>query len=408
MWNKFALIPKIVNVVTKMSENKKLKILYVITKSNWGGAQRYVYDLATSLPKDMLETVVALGGSEEKNNGSDFFKQHLNKAGIRTIVIKNFLRDISFKKEVLSFFELLKLFRKEKPDIVHLNSSKAGGLGALAARFAGIKKIIFTVHGWAFNEERPFFERIIIWCASYLTAIFVTDIIVLGQKEKGQALRMPLIRENKIHLITHGVIDKESLSRDEARHKLLKGYQVVLHPLWIGVIAELHPNKGLEYLIKAIAELPSPPLTAIIGEGQDRKKLEELIRDSELEKKVFLVGFKANAAVYLSAFDIFVLPSIKEGLPYSILEAGIRGVPVIATDVGNMREIIPTKKHGFVVQSKNPEKLAEAISIFMEDEERRKETGNTLQKRIEKQFSFKEMLDKTLLLYTEKIKNEQT
>ncbi|MEK9201733.1 MAG: hypothetical protein AAB944_02070, partial [Patescibacteria group bacterium] len=63
---------------------------------------------------------------------------------------------------------------------------------------------------------------------------------------------------------------------------------------------------------------------------------------------------------------------------------------------------------GFVVQSKNPEKLAEAISIFMEDEERRKETGNTLQKRIEKQFSFKEMLDKTLLLYTEKIKNEQT
>ena len=366
-----------------------------------------MYDLATSLPKEEFEAIVVSGGSEGKNNRSDFLKQHLDKAGIKTIVIKNFLRDISLKKEILSFFELLEIFKKEKPDIVHLNSSKAGGLGALAARFSGTKKIIFTVHGWAFNEERPLTERIIIWCASYLTAIFVTDIVVLGQKEKGQALRMPFIKKKKVHLITHGVVDKESLSRDEARHKLLKEYQVVLHPLWIGVIAELHPNKGLEYLIKAIAELPSPPLTVIIGEGQYRKKLEELIRDSELEKKIFLLGFKANAAAYLSAFDIFVLPSIKEGLPYSILEAGIRGVPVITTDVGNMREIIPTKKHGFVVQSKNPEKLAEAISIFMEDEERRKEIGITLQKRIKKQFSFKEMLDKTILLYTEKFKNGQ-
>jgi uroporphyrinogen-III synthase len=115
-----------------MNETKK-KILYVITKSNYGGAQRYVYELATGLPKDTFDVVVAFGG-----NG--LLKEKLESAGMRTRTIENFERDIHFFKEFKAYKELKKIIQEEAPDIVHLNSSKAAALGAYAARACGIKK----------------------------------------------------------------------------------------------------------------------------------------------------------------------------------------------------------------------------------------------------------------------------
>src|SRR3989344_3387314 len=135
--------------MTTTMQKKKGKILYIITKSNWGGAQRYVFDLATRLPKEDFEIAVAHGG-----NG--LLAEKLCTARIRTIKVKKFERNVKLFKDIAVFFELLSLLRRERPDIVHLNSSKAGGIGALSARFTGIKNIIFTSHGLVFDEDRPF------------------------------------------------------------------------------------------------------------------------------------------------------------------------------------------------------------------------------------------------------------
>ena len=112
------------------------KILYIITKSNWGGAQRYVYELATSLPKNSFDAAVLMGGS-----GS--LKERLDLCGIRTITIPELEKEVNIFKDIKTFFALIALLNKEKPDIIHLNSSKAGILGALAGRVVGIRKIIF-------------------------------------------------------------------------------------------------------------------------------------------------------------------------------------------------------------------------------------------------------------------------
>src|SRR3989344_6349366 len=158
-----------------MSE-KRQKILYVITKSNWGGAGRYVYDLATTFKKDH-EVVVALGG-----NG--ILAEKLRSQNIPVIHIKNLDRDIHFFKEVSAFFRLYHTFRMEKPDVIHLNSPKIGGLGALAARLARVKKIIFTSHGWAFNEDRSLLEIAIIKILSWITIFLSHEVIVLSEKER--------------------------------------------------------------------------------------------------------------------------------------------------------------------------------------------------------------------------------
>src|SRR3989339_986153 len=108
-----------------MSNKSTKKILFVITKSVWGGAQKYVFDMATSLPKDQFEPIVAGGGKGA-------MAEKIISAGLPYLEIKSFQRDISFWKEIVSFFEILKILLKNKPDIVHISSSKAGGVGGMA------------------------------------------------------------------------------------------------------------------------------------------------------------------------------------------------------------------------------------------------------------------------------------
>ena len=132
-----------------MAEKSTNTILYIVTKSVWGGAQKYVFDLATALPKNDFEVIVASGGNgplKEKLLGSDITHK----------TVPHFTRDVGLFNDVLAFFEILSILNKTNPDIIHVSSSKAGGVAGVALLFYKRKtKKIFTVHGWAFNEDRP-------------------------------------------------------------------------------------------------------------------------------------------------------------------------------------------------------------------------------------------------------------
>ena len=195
-----------------MDTAEKKKILFVVTKGNFGGAQRYVYDLASSLPKDKYEVLVAFGIP-------GILKTKLEQAAIRVIEIPTLERNVSLLQDIRAFSTLLSLVRRERPDIVHLNSSKVGALGALASRLAGIKKIIFSVHGFAFHEDRPWIQRIGIRCISWMTLVLATQNIFVSETEKRQAERWPLIK-NKLHLIHNGIRPPHFMARNTAREKI--------------------------------------------------------------------------------------------------------------------------------------------------------------------------------------------
>src|SRR5207244_10151208 len=135
---------------------------------------RYVYDVATHIPKDEFESVVVCGKGHGKSEGE--LVTLLKDAGIRTIVLPELTRDVSFG-DWFAFLALLKTIREEKPDVLHLNSSKAGGLGSLAGRIARVPNIIFTAHGWAFRESRNAISRVLIWLASILTLLLSHRVI---------------------------------------------------------------------------------------------------------------------------------------------------------------------------------------------------------------------------------------
>src|SRR3989344_3575655 len=146
------------------------KVLFLITKGNFGGAQRYVYDLATSLPKTKYEAVVACGpASAEASAGKGGLAYALQEQGIRVIILDKLERDMKVSNDWQVLRSFIKLFKEERPDIIHLNSSKAGGLGALAGRLAKVPRIIFTAHGWAFNESRNSIEKRVILFFHWLT-----------------------------------------------------------------------------------------------------------------------------------------------------------------------------------------------------------------------------------------------
>ncbi len=310
------------------------KVLYVITKSNWGGAQRYVFDLATHLPKDRFEVVVALGGTGEKGADTGLLEKKLKDAGIRTIFIKSFMRDISAAKEFGALGELIEIFKHEKPDVVHLNSSKAGLLGALAARIAGVKKIIFTAHGWPFRESRNLLARLILWKLSYYTALLSTKVICVSDYDLKQARKMPFVSHKAVR-IYNGIEPVEYASGEKVRSLFPAGAKIT------GTIGELNKNKNQIALIKEARKNPDM-FVAIAGAGELEGFLKQKIADYHLEDRVKLLGFVPYPEV-IKGFDVFALPSLKEGLPYVLIQARQAGLPVVANRTGGVGEILDAK-----------------------------------------------------------------
>ena len=304
----------------------------MITKSNWGGAQRYVFDLATHLSKGEFEVAVALGG-----NG--LLAQKLREAGTLIYQSARLERDISFTKDIQSFFELYRLFKKVKPDVVHLNSSKAGGVGALAARFAGVPKIIFTAHGWPFREDRTAFVKTILWLASWLTALLSTKVICVSHYDLAQAQSMPFVSKKAV-CIYNGIDVHMPLGDGGVIRKAFPPNVKIT-----GTIGELTHNKNHIALIEAALD-KSDLSIAIVGEGEDRPMLESKIKEYKLSEKVKLFGFLPANEV-LKGFDTFALPSLKEGLPYVLLEAKAAGLPIEANPVGGIPEILSGKIEDF-------------------------------------------------------------
>lgn len=301
---------------------QRTKILYLVTKATWGGAQRYVYDLATSVPQNEFEASVAYGTP-------GMLSLKLPATAVASHELASLGRDVALLSDIRGFLAILAMLRAQQPDIVHLNSSKAAALGALAARIAGIKKIIFTVHGWPFKESRNGLWRAFVRTASWLTAVLSHTVIVVSEHDIRIASRMPFIGRKTIH-IPIGLGPQNFLLRDEAASAL----RISGDATRFVTVAELTANKGLRYALDALRILDRQGVHAdyyLIGDGEQRGELAAHAAALGLAERVRFLGYVDGAARYLKAFDVFVLPSVKEGMPYVLLEAAACGLPIVTT-----------------------------------------------------------------------------
>ena len=367
-----------------------MKVLYVITKANWGGAQKYVFELASAAKAAGHDVAVAYGEPGK-------LAQVLEASGIRTRQIAGLGRDVSLG-EVSALVVLVRAIREESPHVLHVNSSKAGALGCLAGRLAGVPRIVFTAHGWGFNETRPWWQKALIFTASGITVWLSQTTICVSEAVARDIRRMPGV-SGKLVVVRNGILCPTLLPREDARAKLSPPS---IGKYWIGMVSELHPTKRVNDVIEAmrtvVAEHPEAQLV-VIGEGEERERLRDLIRDLKLRDHVYLAGFVPEAATLLKAFDLFIQASVSEAMVFAVLEAACASLPVIATRVGGIPEIIPDNDHGILVPAKDPAAIAAGVLALMKDGHRAHELGARLHARVAAHFSREEMLSKTLALY---------
>lgn len=374
--------------------NNKKRILFVITKANFGGAQQYVLELAAAAKTRGNEVAVAVG-SEGTLTG------RLEALGVQVFITAGLQRDISLLKEWRAFRSLLSVMREWRPEVVHINSSKAGVLGSLAARIARVPRIIFTAHGWPFFEDRSWLWRAMAWKLSWYTVLLSHRTICVSEYDRTHA-RFPLLK-SKLVRIYNGVEKPYLFAREEARSLLFSFQEREAHrdDLHLVAIGELHPNKNLETLLYALAALKRTDSSmrfflTLMGSGELEAHLQRMVRDRGLESRVHFAGFVNDPYNYLAAFDVLVMPSKKEGLPFTLLYGLAAGIPMIASRVGGIPEILTNAPHGQLIDPKRPATLMNALrNAYYE----RKEFGSALAPHELGEFARSRMLEHTLALY---------
>ncbi len=389
--------------VADSQAGSKSRILYVITKANWGGAQKYVFDVAVAAQQAGNEVSVACGTQGEMTS-------RLEHEGIPVFEVTGLGRDIAPLADAKSLVALTKLIKTLKPTVVHANSSKAGLIAVVAARFSNVPKIIFTAHGWAFNEIRLMWQRGIFAIFHLITVWLSDDVVCVSNAIRDQASWMPFSK-NKMRVIHHGIELAQIKEKHEARAALAPhATKSFTDSIWIGTLAELHPIKGLDTAIRAFASIAAQfpqSVLVLIGEGQERNKLVALAAELNLSERIRFCGHIKDAKTYLSAFDIFLFPSRSEALGFAALEAGNASLPVIASRVGGIPEIIEDGISGILVTPDDVDGFAIALSSLLAAPVLRSKLGAGLYEKVIRDFSKEHMIKETLELYIPTLNGEK-
>lgn len=377
-----------------------MKILYVITQGENGGAQKNVLDTAVFNNKTS-EVYVTIGRTHSEKDSwllQELEQNSLKKDRLHTF--QNLVRNISPLTEVKGFFEIYNYIKQNKFKIVHLHSTKAGMLGSLAGKLAGAR-VVYTVHGFVFQEPMNIFKKMFYIAAEFTASLFIDYHICVSQKDVELGKQFFILRDSSKYSVIYNGIDVSQnnlLSRDSARKILSEkvGYDLE-NVIVFGSIANLYATKGLTYFIEAAKILKEKSVDkfvcVVFGDGELRSELEKQIKEVGLEKEFKLLGYTKNAAQYLSGLDVFVMSSVKEGLPYALVEASRAELPIIATSVGGIPEMSKQFKIN-MVEAKNPESIAEEMQKMLGENYRlaNKSAFNTI-------FSLQNMIDQTARVY---------
>jgi glycosyltransferase involved in cell wall biosynthesis len=359
---------------------RRPRVVVLITLAEVGGAQAYVAALLPALAGEFDVTVASRGAGPVR----DAAQAH----GLRYIGLRHLRRPIRPWRDLLALAELMRLLRRERPDVLHASSSKAGVLGRLAAFLVGVPIRIFTVHGWAFaatSGRASSLYRL----ADRVMRPFTTATICVSENELAAGIAARTCDPERT-VVIHNAVDVAGAPR--ARHE--RGRPTLIS------VGRLKAPKDTATLLRALAVLPADGFQAlIVGDGPDRPALEKLLRQLGLDGRVRLEGQRHDVRELLAGADVFVLSSRSEGLPVSVLEAMAAELPVVASDVGGVSELVVDGKTGVLVRPGDHDELARALVDLIGDADRRRLLGHSGRERAEQLFDLEAFRRAHLELY---------
>ena len=342
--------------------SRRPRILIVITLAEVGGAQTYVASLLPALVEEFDVVVAAHGPGPLRDAAAS--------AGVDFVPLRHLRRNIEPAHEPLALAELYALYRRVRPDIVHLNSSKDAFHGRLAAALARVPARVFTVHGWAFKAHHGFASSVYLWADRIARPLMTTVICVAGSELRAGLAARTCDRERTVVIPNAVPVDEFSPAPLDGR------------PARILSVGRLKEPKDFVTLLNALGLLePGSFEAAIVGDGPDRPELERRLRPG-----VDLLGERDDVPELLARSDAFVLSSRSEGMPMSVLEAMAGGVPVVATAVGGVPELVVDGETGILVEPGDTTGLAAALRALVDDVALRRRLGAAGRARAEKLF----------------------
>jgi glycosyltransferase involved in cell wall biosynthesis len=339
----------------------------VITKLAIGGAQETVLRICAGLDRERFRSLLVTG--PEVDAEGDLFAEAA-RAGVRVEVVDQLVRRISPARDAAAVWALYRLMRRERPSIVHTHSSKAGLLGRAAAIGAHTPAIVHTQHGWALQSQ----SRRAVWTgyrvAERTLARSTDRIVVVTDRDRATGLRHGIGRPEQYTIVRSGVDVAGLAGGPERRAGARARFGLPLEVPIIGAVTRLARVKDPETLIRAFALVharrPAARLV-LVGDGSLRGSCETLVAQLGLADRVVFAGVRRDVAEILPAFDVTALSSLDEGLPRTILESMATGVPVVATAVGGVPEVVIDDVTGLLVPRADPPALAQALRRVLDD-----------------------------------------
>jgi glycosyltransferase involved in cell wall biosynthesis len=353
---------------------RRPRLLIVITLAEVGGAQTYLAQLLPALVDELDVTVAAWGPGP--------LRAATETAGARYVSLRHVRRPVSPVHDLLGLLELVALCRRVRPDIVHANSSKAGILGRLAACIARVPTRIFTAHGWAFAAYSGATSNAYLWADRALRPL-TTATICVAENERRIGVAAGTCDARRT-VVIRNAIDVHAAPRATPGDGA---------PLLVSVGRLKYP-KDTRTLLEAAARVPGEWQLQLVGDGPDRAALEPLTSD-----RIRFTGERNDVPALLATASAFVLSSRSEGLPISVIEAMAAGLPVVASDVGGMGELVEDGATGILVPAGDVEALADALARIVGDAELRTALGDAGRRRAEQLFDLPAFRQAHLDLY---------
>lgn len=293
-------------------------------------------------------------------------------------------------------FKLARLMRREAIDVLHLHNPTALFYGTLAGKIARISRIIYTEHGRDFSSS---------WKIKKTNRILsnrVNEIVAVAEYGRKYLISEEGFVPRRVQKIYNGVESKAFTNKSEIRREILRSLELKGYARIIGIVARLDPIKNHAGLIKAMVRVSSvipQAVLLIIGDGPLRAKLEEQVSEVGLKKNIMFLGSRSDVPKLLSILDVFVLSSLSEGLPLTLIEACAAGKPIVTTAVGGNPEVVENGVNGLLVPSENVEALSAAIIALLSDRRKAQQMGIRSWERFKKFFTVKTMVKNYQNLY---------
>jgi glycosyltransferase involved in cell wall biosynthesis len=324
---------------------------------------------------------------------------------VQVTTIPHLHREISPVRDVLATVRLARLIRAQRPLILHTHTAKAGAVGRLAAVFAGRARPPIVVHTYHGHVLRGYFGSLWTWVFRVLerTLAHVTDtLIAVSPEVRDELVAMKIAPASKFEVIRLGIELERRLPDVDARAETRRVMGVPEDRFLVGWIGRMTAVKRTDVVLRAFARLREQGVDAVlcmVGDGPDRKEVEELAHELGIVQHCLFAGYQADVGPFFSAFDVFVLPSANEGTPVTAIEALASGCPVVATRVGGVPDVVRDGEDGILVDPGDEEGLADALHRLAAVPEIRARMGEAGRDRMLERYAVSRLIDDVDRLY---------